>query len=121
MVLGSLAVHLHIHHGKSTGGRWHWGTIAPGGEPRTYKMDLPTAGPPPRNCPVKRYQGRAATRTSMQVNFLHQHVQDAEIIMEEGNLPPPQCPQCNILVPCWVLNRRYPATAQCANGAERKR
>ena len=43
MVLWLLAVHQHMHHGKSEGGRSHWGTTAPGGEPQTYKMDFPTA------------------------------------------------------------------------------
>ena len=49
-MLGSLALYLHTHNGKATGGIRHWGAMAPGGEPHTYKMALLTAGFP-RNCP----------------------------------------------------------------------
>ena len=39
--------------------------------------------------------------------------------MEEGNLPQPQCPQCNMMVPWHTLNRKHLATAQCAKGGEK--
>ena len=57
----------------------------------------------------------------MQVHFLHRHVLDTVVILEEGNLPQPRCPRCNMLVPCRALNGRHPATAQCARGSDRKR
>ena len=57
----------------------------------------------------------------MCVHFLHLNVQDTVVILEEGNLPHPQCPQCDILVPYHILNGRHPATAQYARGAEQKR
>ena len=57
----------------------------------------------------------------MRVYFFHRHVRDTVIILEEGNLPNPQCPRCNMLVPWQTLNGRHPATAQCAKGEERKR
>ena len=98
MTLGSLAVHIHINHGKAMGGRWNWGTTAPGGYPRTYKMVLPTVGIP-RNCPVKGCRGKAVTWTSIQVHFLQQHVRDNVVILEEGNLPHHRCPRCDMLVP----------------------
>ena len=43
------------------------------------------------------------------------------IILEEGKLPHPWCPQCDMLVTWRALNRRHLATTQCAKGAERKR
>ena len=89
MALGSLTVHLQIQHGKLTGGIRKWGTTAPGGEPRTYKMDFPNSGRV-RNLPVKGCRGRAVTRTAMQVHSLHQHFQDTMIILEEGNLTHPR-------------------------------
>ena len=55
------------------------------------------------------------------MHFLHRHVLDTVVIMEEGNLPHPRCTWCNILVPRGTLNFRHPDTAQCARGAERKR
>ena len=89
MVLGLLLVHLKTQHRKATLGRCHWVISAPGGEPHTYKMGLPTAGVP-RNCPVKGCWGQAAKYTAMQVHLLHQHVRYTVIILEEGNLPHPR-------------------------------
>ena len=57
----------------------------------------------------------------MRVHFLHWHVLDTVVILEEGNSPHPQCARCDILVPRWALNNRHPATAQCARRSERKR
>ena len=42
-------------------------------------------------------------------------------VLEEGNLPHPRCPRCNILVPCSALNRRHLYTDQWSKGVERKR
>ena len=57
----------------------------------------------------------------MWVHFLHRHVLDTVVILEEGNLPHPWCTRCDMLVPRRALNSRHPATAQCARGAEQKR
>ena len=57
----------------------------------------------------------------MRVHFLHGHVLYTVVILEEVNLPHPRCPRCGMLVPQRTLNRRHPATAQCARGLERKR
>ena len=57
----------------------------------------------------------------MQLHFLHCHVLDIVVILEEGNLPHPRYNQCNILVPGRDLNGSHPVIAQCARGAEQKR
>ena len=57
----------------------------------------------------------------MRVHFLHWHVLDTVVILEEGNSPHPRWAQCNMLVPRRALNGRHPAKAQCARGVERKR
>ena len=57
----------------------------------------------------------------MRVQFFHWHVRDTVIILEEGNLPHPRCPQCHMLAPWRALNERHLATAKCAKGAYRKR
>ena len=54
----------------------------------------------------------------MRVHFLHWHVHDTVVILEEGNLPLPRCPQCDLRVPRRALNGRHPGTAQCRAGAE---
>ena len=72
-----------------------------------------------RSYPMEGYPGRATTRTAMRVHFLHWHVLDTVIILEEGNPPHPRCAQCDRLFPRQALNGRQPDTAQCARGAER--
>ena len=49
------------------------------------------------------------------------HFRDTLIILEEGNLPHPWCPWCDILAPCKALNRRQVTTAQCDKEEERNR
>ena len=62
-----------------------------------------------------------ATRTAMQVHFVHRHVLNTVVILEEGNFPHPRCAWCDMQVPRRALNERHPGTAQCLKGAERKR
>ena len=57
----------------------------------------------------------------MRVHFVHLHVLDAVVILEEGNFPHPRCAQCDMLVPRRALNGRHPGTAQCKKGVERNR
>ena len=57
----------------------------------------------------------------MRVQFVHRHVQDTVVMLEEGNLPHPRCPRCDMQVPRKALNGLHLGTAQCAKGAERKR
>ena len=58
------------------------------GGPRTYKMSFPEKGGP-RRCPVEGCPGDLATRTAMRVHFVHRHVHNIVVMLEEGNLPPP--------------------------------
>ena len=57
----------------------------------------------------------------MWVHFVQRHVQDTVAMLEEGNLPHPRCPRCDMQVPRKALNGRHLGTAQCAKGVERKR
>ena len=41
--------------------------------------------------------------------------------LEEGNLPHPRCPRCDLQDSRKALNGRHMGTAQCKKGAERKR
>ena len=56
----------------------------------------------------------------MRVHFVHRHVLDTMVVLEEGNFPHPRCARCNMQVPRRALNGRHPGTAQCTKGAERK-
>ena len=57
----------------------------------------------------------------MRVHLWRRHVRDVVIILEEGNLPHPRCPQCDMLVPWRSLNGRHKSIAMCRSGAEKKR
>ena len=43
------------------------------------------------------------------------------VMLEEGNLPHPWCPRCDLQVPRKALNGSHLGTAQCKKGAEQKR
>ena len=55
------------------------------------------------------------------MHFMHRHVLDTVVMLEEGNFPNPRCARCDMQVPRKALNGRHLGTAQCAKGAERKR
>ena len=55
----------------------------------------------------------------MRVHFVHRHVQDTVVMLEEGNLPHLWCPRCKLQVPRNALNGRHLGAAQCKKGAER--
>ena len=122
MAAGSLDAHGMVQHGKAKAERWSWTDTATGGggEPTTYQIEFPTKGGA-RECPVESCPGRAGTRTAMRVHFWCRHVRDVVIILEEGNLPHPRCPQCDMLVSWRSLNGRHKSTAVCRSGEERKR
>ena len=82
-------------------------------------MSFPTKGGS-RRCPVEECPGTLATKTAMRVHFVHRHVQDTVVMLEEGNLSHPQCPRCDLQVPRKALNGRHLGTAQCKKGAEQK-
>ena len=48
----------------------------------------------------------------MKVHFWNRHVKDIVVILEEGNLPHPRFPLCDMLVPWKALNRMYMHTEQ---------
>ena len=57
----------------------------------------------------------------MRVHFVHRHVHDTVVILEEGNLSLPRCPRCDLQVSRKSLNGRHLETSQCRTGTERKR
>ena len=65
--------------------------------------------------------GVLATRTAMRVHFVHRHVHDTVVMLEEGNLPLPWVPQCNLQVFRKALYGRHLGTIQWMTGTEWKR
>ena len=47
-------------------------------------------------------------------------MRDIVIILEEGNLPHPRCPGCDMFVPWRALNGRHNNTEMCRSGVDRK-
>ena len=86
-----------------------------GGEPQTYRIEFPKGGT--TACPVGGCPGRAGTRTAMRVHFWKRHVRDIVIILEEGNLHYPRCPQCDMFLTWRALNGRHKNTEMCRSGA----
>ena len=74
-----------------------------------------------RRCPVERCPGMLATRAAMRVHFVHRHVHYTVVILEEGKLPLPRCPRCDLQVFRKALNGRHLGTRQCRTRTERKR
>ena len=70
---------------------------------------------------MERCPGVLATPAAMRVHFVHWHVHNTVVILEEGNLPLPRCPWCDLQVSRKALNRRHLGTNQCRMGTERKR
>ena len=75
----------------------------------------------PQKYPVAGCPGRVATRTAMRVHFVHRHVLNTAVILEEGKSPHPRCARCDMQFSRRAFNRRHSGTAQCNKGAERKR
>ena len=117
METGFLDAHCQDYHGNYQPPQWTAPMTTP--DPRLYRVSLPRAARS-IGCPVGSCEGRATTRTNLQIHFVYRHVRDTVVIMEEVNHPYPCCPACEIFVSWATLNRRHPATALCARGSERK-
>ena len=99
MVRASLYAHRQTQHGAEKGGPGQEGKGEDWGEnPREYRMAFLTKAVP-ISCPVEGCSGREATQTAMRMNFWKRNVRDTVVILEEGNLPHPQCPLCDMMVP----------------------
>ena len=82
MAAGYMASHMMTQHAQVEESRQSCKTPATGDGPWTYGMAFPAKGVP-RSCPVELCLGRVATRTVMQEHFLHRHVLDTVVILEE--------------------------------------
>ena len=56
----------------------------------------------------------------LMVHFLHRHVRDTAVILEEVTPPHPRSPHFDMLVIWGALNCRHTNTAKCAMGEEQK-
>ena len=108
----SLADHQQGEHGLA------WGYLKdpppphPPDEAGTYRIllpreacgiDLPVGG-----CP-----GRETSCRALQVHFVHHHMRDTVVILEEGSHTLPCCPNGDILVTWRSLNGKHKSTTMC--------
>ena len=117
LAAGSLSSHLMTRHGKAAPRQHLWAPQTTGGGPKTYKMSFPKGSR--RQCLVEGCPGVSDTRAAMRVHFVHRHVHDTVVILEEGNLPLPRCPRCDLQVSRKALNGRQLETNQ-QNGSVKK-
>ena len=115
-----MSSHLMNQHGKAAGRRCQWTTPTEDRVPQKYRMSFPEKGGP-RKCPVEGCPEKLATRKTMRVHFVHPHVLNTVVMLEEENLPHPRCVRCDMQVPRRALNGRHPGTVQCVKEAKRKR
>ena len=70
----------------------HWDNTPPPEYPQLYCLSLPKkAGLV--EFPAKGCSGRATSHTKLRIQFMHFHMRDAVVILEEGNHPPHPIPQ----------------------------
>ena len=74
----------------------------------------------PRDLPVEGYMGWVATHKALRVNFLHRHVRDTVVVLEELSLPHPWCPRYYMMVLLVALNGCHTTNAQFSKGVDRK-
>ena len=68
------------------------------GDPHMYRMSLLSVEVP-QNFPVEGCRGRPSSREELRVHFLHRHIRDTMVTLEDDNLTYPLCPHFDILVP----------------------
>ena len=72
-------------------------------------------------CPVEGCPGVASSWIFLRVHFVHLHMQDTKVVLEEGNCPLPWYPQCDMFVSWESLNETHLAREVYVKGVERKR
>ena len=88
LAAGSLSSHLLTQHDRAVVKRRQWSTPSAETIPQTYRMSF-LAKKGPRKFPMAGCPGRMVTRTEMRVHFVHWHVLDTVVILEEGHFPHP--------------------------------
>ena len=82
LAVGSLSSNLMTQHGRAAGRQQQWNTTAAGSGSQSYRISFLAKGGP-QKCPVAGCPSRVATRTAMQVHFVHRHVLETVVILEE--------------------------------------
>ena len=95
--MGYLLVHRQIQNGMVWVYQRRTPPTPPPGEAQTYWVSLPAILEKIR-CPVEDCQGKAKNWNNLRVHFENFHVRDTIVILEDGNLPYPRYPKCDMVV-----------------------
>ena len=117
LAAGSLRNHLLTQHGIA---RRPLQGEAPTAPPAEYTVSFPKTLRT-KACPVAGCGGSAKTHQSLRRHFLHRHVADTLVILQEGSHPLPRCELCDMFVPASALSSGHQRTAYCRRGADAKR
>ena len=109
-----------IQHGSVAEEIRSWKTLATGEEPRMYRMAFLAKGGP-RICPLEACQGQVVTRTAMQVHFIHRHIMDTVVILEEGNPVPTTVTPMQHSGPLAYTERKASVNRTVCQGGRSKR
>jgi hypothetical protein len=114
----SLQHHLRVQHGQTTPVGHEPAPAV--GLPAEYLVSFPKTVTS-IDCPIEGCPGKATSRANLRAHFMHRHVKDTLIILDEGSFPHPRCEYCDMFVPRPAVYTTHPNTAMCKNGADRKR
>ena len=109
LAVRSMSSHLMTRHGKAAGRQRLWTPQTESGT-KMFRVSFLTKGGP-RRYPVEGRPGTLAMRTAMWLHFVHWHIQDTVVILEEGNFPHSWCAWCDIQVPRKALNGLHLGTS----------
>ena len=84
--MGSMDDNIQAQHNKERPHQWMAPLITL--DTRLYMVYFPRTARSIR-FPVGDCEGRATTRTNLRIDFMHRHVRDAVVILEEGKRPHP--------------------------------
>ena len=99
LATGSLATHWKVQHGVGQGEL----RDTPPDEPKMYQISFTWASCG-IVCSLVGCPGRALSRSALQVHFVHHYMQDAIVVLEEGNHPLPRYPKYDMFVRLGVLS-----------------
>ena len=63
--------------------------------------------------PVKCFRVGETSRSNLRIHFLHVHLWETIVILEEVKLTHPYFPDCDIFFPWKVQNLQHPTTSLC--------
>jgi len=119
LAASSLSTHLLTQHGKAPRNIAARNDSA-GRQPAEYRVSFPKTLRC-LICPVEGCGGSARSHEGLRRHFMHRHVRDTLVILQEGSHPLPRCELCDMFVGSYAIGRGHQNTDLCHRGAAAKR